>query len=463
MAALSAAHMKDSIVALINENHGAELDTLIAAINNPGNNNIGPNVNKIRQIMPALLARERLVATEGTMTHAEAKVRFDQNLYKSHYTVLERYFSPIDPVFDNIGTLAGLNAFQQVVEVDNDRARQIVEDCMDHIQTFIYPLIFSNYLRQPSGGAAIQPFDATYGPATSSMPHTAATTKYIATPLVPRGFGVMNVAVDNVEMWQYPPNCLYQSQIPMKDGYAEGETFAVGFKTGDILANNCMVKTFVKHGQLAPVKEYPYDDTYLKGAGKYDIYIRRSDSMAIFVEKASGKAVREMPSNIYIKRPTIGRYASDQCNYAIANYVGSMLQAPLTVVQIQPNNTTVEVKAASAAGYGVLNVAAINHNIAALDLQTIPVANMGAENVLMALRMCARMAFWRYRAVKPSSKGGSNKMMITNMSNKTRNMNKRQRRSKSKSKSKSKSMSMFKSAKRAFYRTNKRNKTSKKY
>jgi hypothetical protein len=50
-----------------------------------------------------------------------------------------------------------------------------------------------------------------------------------------------------------------------------------------------------------------------------------------------------------------------------------------------------------------------------------------------------------------------------NIKNKYRNMTKKQRHSKSKSKSKSKSMSMFKSAKRAFYRTNKRNKTSRKY
>jgi hypothetical protein len=48
-----------------------------------------------------------------------------------------------------------------------------------------------------------------------------------------------------------------------------------------------------------------------------------------------------------------------------------------------------------------------------------------------------------------------------NIKNKYRNMTKKQRHSKSKSKSKS--MSMFKSAKRAFYRTNKRNKTSRKY
>ena len=46
-----------------------------------------------------------------------------------------------------------------------------------------------------------------------------------------------------------------------------------------------------------------------------------------------------------------------------------------------------------------------------------------------------------------------------NIKNKTRNMNKRQRQRRSKSKS----MSMLKSAKRAFYRTNKRNKTSRHY
>ena len=56
----------------------------------------------------------------------------------------------------------------------------------------------------------------------------------------------------------------------------------------------------------------------------------------------------------------------------------------------------------------------------------------------------------------PRISGGYIKKNITK---KNRNMNKRQRQRRSKSKS----MSMLKSAKRAFYRTNKRNKTSRQY
>ena len=57
----------------------------------------------------------------------------------------------------------------------------------------------------------------------------------------------------------------------------------------------------------------------------------------------------------------------------------------------------------------------------------------------------------------PAISGGYIKKNIT--SRKNRNMNKRQRQRRSKSKS----MSMLKSAKRTFYRTNKRNKTSRQY
>jgi hypothetical protein len=57
----------------------------------------------------------------------------------------------------------------------------------------------------------------------------------------------------------------------------------------------------------------------------------------------------------------------------------------------------------------------------------------------------------------PRISGGYIKKNIT--SRKNRNMNKRQRQRRSKSKS----MSMLKSAKRTFYRTNKRNKTSRQY
>jgi hypothetical protein len=77
---------------------------------------------------------------------------------------------------------------------------------------------------------------------------------------------------------------------------------------------------------------------------------------------------------------------------------------------------------------------------------------MGLAMYVFNVRLIGTTIAARSRAVPIS--GGYTKKNITK---KTRNMNKRQRRSKSKS------MSMLKSAKRTFYRTNKRNKTSRQY
>ena len=186
--------------------------------------------------------------------------------------------------------------------------------------------------------------------------------------------------------------------------------------------------------------------------------------MAIFVD-ANNKAVRQIPNSIVMKLPSSGRFNNDICNNVIGNFVGSMISNanPMTVVNITSNDNTVNIIPAVFPSVRMIGLAARPNPfyISDINIYDLAIAQVNQPDNLMALRMCARIAFWRYRVLKQQSFGGSNKMMITNMSNKTRNMNKRQRRSKSKSKSKS--MSMFKSAKRAFYRTNKRNRTSKKY
>lgn len=469
--ALNAGNTRSSILALLDEAGGAELQGLIADIQDSATNqNIGTNLPLIEAIQPAILARGRAVAVESSATYREAAEIFGREGYRAKHTVLERLFSPRDPAFDNLHSLPGLDFFQAQLALHGDaaqiqRSTQILENCMSHLQTFVYPLKFSIYSSTPIAPGRPNVLPITYGPATSSKPDpvlAVGVAKYTATPEASYTFGA--TAVDNKDMWQFPPNCLYQSQIKMLEGYSEGTTFAIGFPTGDIMSENCIVKTFVLAGSTRPTRNYPFDTSNIKVPSGYNIYIRRSDSMAIFVD-ANGKAVREIPKSVVMKLPTTNRFENDTCNNVIGNYVGSMMAAPMTVVNITSDANTVNIIPAvfPTRAVGVPGGLPGQVYISDVDIRQEQFAQIYQPDNLMALRMCARIAFWRYRAMKPSSKGGSNKMMITNMSNKTRNMTKRQRRSKSKSKSKSKSMSMFKSAKRAFYKTNKRNKTSRRY
>lgn len=482
--ALTATQAKDTIITLINEAGGAELDTLLTAINTPATTaNLGPNVQKIQQIMPSLLARGRAVAGAGSLSYAEAEQQYKDPKNKNNPIVVERYLSPQDHAFDDINSIAGLNAFEALVcaaggaKADGflATANQIKDECMSHLQTFIYPLKFSYYTATTAGAGAFANI-LTYGPATSSVSTNAAIT-YSATPTPSM---VRTTGINNKSMYQYPPNCLYQSQIKMKDGYTEGTTYALAFAMGGAgsdIRGNCLIKTFVKNGEIVPQKEYPFDpdnfgvtDPFSKFINLYTIYIRRSDSMAIFVDKASGnppkRAFKIMPSNIVIKLRNTGRRAADDCNNNIGNYIGSMCSAaaPMKVVTIQDDVENKVAVANAAYPLRVLNLPAQPgaYFVGAHDVRTINIVNPLTAEDYDTLRFLARVAFWRYRVLKPASYGGSNRMMITNGKNgrtKNRNMNKRQRRSKSKSKS----MSMFKSAKRTFYRTNKRNKTSRQY
>jgi len=475
--ALNATDMKTSIITLLDDN--AELQLLLTGINDAvTHTHIGTNLPLIQKIMPDILARGRAVAGAGSLSYAEAEQQYKDPKNKNNPIVVERYLSPQDPAFDNINSIAGLDVFEALVcaagaKVDGAlaRANQIKDECMSHLQTFIYPLKFSYYTAVGTG-----PFAniLTYGPATSSV-STNPTTKYSATP-TPSMARTTNINYKS--MYQYPPNCLYQSQLKMKDGYTEGTTYALAFAMGGAgsdIRGNCLIKTFVKNGEIVPQKEYPFDadnfgvtDSFSTFSGLYTIYIRRSDSMVIFVDKASGnppkRAFKILPPNIVIKLRNTGRRAADDCNNTIGNYIGSMCAAaaPMKVVTIQDD---VENKVAVAnAVYPLrtlnLPVHPPAYFVGNYDVRTINIANPLTAEDFDTLRFLARVAFWRYRVLKPASSGGSNRMMITNGKNgrtKNRNMNKRQRRSKSKS------MSMLKSAKRTFYRTNKRNKTSRHY
>lgn len=472
MAALTAAHMKTSIIRLLDDN--AELRLLLDGINDARTNaNIGTNLPLIQQIMPDILARGRAVAGAGSMTYAEAEQLYKEPKNKNNPIVVERYLSPQDSAFDNINSIAGLTAFTDIVcgaaaKTDRAliRANQIKDECMSHLQTFIYPLKFSYYTAV--GAGAFGP-TLTYGPATSSV-STDPATEYSATPTPSMA---RTTSINYKSMFQYPPNCLYQSQLKMKDGYTEGTTYALAFAMGGAgsdITGNCLIKTFVKNGEIVPQKEFPFDDSnfgvtdsFSTFSRLYTIYIRRSDSMVIFVDKATKRAFKTIPTNIVIKLRNTGRRTADECNNTIGNYIGSMCLAPMKVVTIQDDeeNKVAVVDAAYPLRALGLPAQTPGYFVGAHNVRTINIANPLTTEYFDTLRFLARVAFWRYRVLKPASYGGSNRMMITNGKNgrtKNRNMNKRQRRSKSKSKS----MSMFKSAKRV-YRMNKRNKTSKKY
>jgi hypothetical protein len=352
-------------------------------------------------------------------------------------------------------------------------ARKIMAECMDHIQTFIYPLKFSSYTGTAGVNPPLNANSLTYGPATSSVSAVPGSS-YSATPTV--NWFSKTTAVNYESMYQYIPNCLYQSQVKMLSDYTEGSTFAVAFDVGDVFNDNCIVKTFIKNGSRVPQREYPFDSSNMGNTDitttfdkKYSMLIRRIDSMVIFVDKATGKPLKRIPSNIVMKLRKDGRQEADICNNAIGNFVGLMAAVPMKVVSIVTNeeqgNKVSVVDPSLPVVQAKINPAMANvpgnYFVGNVDVRALAAANVLQNEPLY--RFLARCAFYRYRAENQGTFGGSNKMMITNMSNKTRNMNKRQRRSKSKSKSKSKSMSMFKSAKRAFYRTNKRNRTSKKY
>ena len=479
--ALTAAQTKTSIIRLLDDT--PELRLLLNGINDAHTNtHIGTNLPLIQKIMPDILARGRAVAGAGSLSYAEAEQQYKEPKNKNNPIVVERYLSPQDPAFDDINSIAGLTAFTDIVcdtagaKADGAlvRANQIKEQCMSHLQTFIYPLKFSYYTATTAGAGAFAP-TLTYGPATSSV-STNPGTKYSATPTPSM---VRTTGINYKSMYQYPPNCLYQSQLKMKDGYTEVTTYTLDFEmvvAGSDITGNCLIKTFVKNGVIAPQKEFPFDadnfgvtDSFSTFSGSYTIYIRRSDSMVIFVDKASGnppkRAFKTIPPNIVIKLRNTGRRAADECNNTIGNYIGSMCAVPpMKVVTIQDDEENKVAVLDAVYPLRTLSLPAFpaNYFVGDYDVRTINIANPLTAEDFATLRFLARVAFWRYRVLKPASYGGSNRMMITNGKNgrtKNRNMNKRQRRSKSKSKS----MSMFKSAKRTFYRTNKRNKTSRQY
>ena len=105
--------------------------------------------------------------------------------------------------------------------------------------------------------------------------------------------------------------------------------------------------------------------------------------------------------------------------------------------------------------------------VALAKLSAAIFANVPIETKYRAAELfcCIKLAIRIQAGFQPQLGGGGNnaqlKMQIPRLYSK-KSYNNRRTKNKNRNKSKSKSMSMFKSAKRAFYRTNKRNKTSRK-
>jgi hypothetical protein len=106
--------------------------------------------------------------------------------------------------------------------------------------------------------------------------------------------------------------------------------------------------------------------------------------------------------------------------------------------------------------------------VALAKLSDVAFANVPLETKHRAAELfcCIKLAIKIKAGIQPQLGGGGNnaqlKMQIPRLYSKKSYNNNRRTKNKNRNKSKSKSMSMFKSAKRAFYRTNKRNKTSRK-
>jgi hypothetical protein len=171
---------------------------------------------------------------------------------------------------------------------------------------------------------------------------------------------------------------------------------------------------------------FPYDKTKYYLPPGYEMY-ERADGVIIY---------RNSQNQIEFTFP-LGSYMIVQIDSTTGNITAPIIQTPRYVA----------INAAVKAKMEVMAGVALNG--------PVPYANF--DNYQSSLQLVAYMENLRalltsatWAGLRPAPRGGS----------RTKKLN---RRRAAKSKSKSKSMSMFKSAKRAFYKMNKRNKTSRKH
>lgn len=464
------------------------------------------NISKVKDALDAMYIRGR-----GAMSHEEVLAKYNaaqENVMTMTPDELVRLFSPPNPLFNNVRDAAGLTAFVDGLEANSANAREvaaklaIVKSINNHLQTAMPEIIFSTCDR--NGDTDITQFDLTYGPATV-VGAAGITTKFHVYGRDATTLGVTDGAIYTVsksfvnktgQFEQTPLNCLrleHLSLLPNTSLAAPESTGAAlpfigvnGFK------NTCVCLAFSTPTNTQPVFACPIDTKYVKLPPGVEIYIRYPDRAVIYVTGGGRVGTVEFPQGTKIKLRV-----SDNSTFLTRNYYNTFMGKKFRELSgcNVLNNTGMDPDVAGAgtcvtknvAGttYGCIHRAAvaanlpltlplagINANGAFTPLNNgtilypigIGIMNRGNDTHKAALKALARVFMWEFvneqyqtkdAAYEPIYGGGKK-----NISNKKyRNVNKRQRRSKSKSKS----MSMLKSAKRTFYRTNKRNKTSKKY
>ena len=469
--------------------------TNIAAGVNPGETEqVIKNISKVKDALDAMYVRGR-----GAMSHEEVLAKYTAAGNTDTMTLdeLVRLFSPSDPVFNSIGDDAGIIAFKAALSANPvgnaqllHRAQIIVRSVNEHLQTAMPEIIFSECNVNGAGGA-INPDTLTYGPATVTTAPGDVTFKVYGLDATNLGFydgGVKKVKKymgvnPTGQFEQTPLNCLRlehltllpSSQIARSE--QAGKAFVI---TGpNSLKNTCVCFAF-SHPDGSTKFECPVNTKFVMLPIGYKIFIRYPDRAVIYTSNSNTSGSVDPPPGfkfkIRISQPDIFRQRN-----AFNTYMGkkfriltgcNVLNNPSLNPPIANNGQCIGINVAGKT-YGFQASPTITGGNALAQISGGPVTpitidvmtSVSLDNVAtkLALKTLARIYSWEY--MNEQNRNGVNlfqlhvggKKNITNKKN--RNVNKRQRRSKSKSKS----MSMFKSAKRAFYRTNKRNKTSRHY
>jgi hypothetical protein len=454
------------------------------------------NISKVKAALDAMYVRGR-----GAMSYEEVFAKYNAAGNTDTMTLPElvRLFSPSDSVFNSIDDAVGIAAFKLVLDADPGgnaaalaRAKNIVRSINEHLQTAMPEIIFSEC--NVNGAGAVIPGvvnTLTYGPATVTTAPGDVTFKVYG--LDARNLGLNDGGEKKVKKTyginptgqfdQTPLNCLRLEHLTLLEGskLARSEQASKAFViTGaNSFKNTCVCFAF-SHPDGSTKFECPVDPKFVTLPTGCKIFIRYPDRAVIYTSNSNTSGSVDPPPGfkfkIRISKPDIFRQRN-----AFNTYMGqefrrltgcNVLNNPSMLPRVTTINDCAGINVAGKT-YGFSASASINGNTALALINNGPIVPITINVVTgvspddtaakLALRTLARIYSWEY--MNAQSLAGADlfqqhfggKKNITNK--KYRNVNKRQRRSKSKSKS----MSMLKSAKRTFYRTNKRNKTSKKY
>ena len=465
--------------------------------NDPGETEqVIKNISKVKDALDAMYVRGR-----GAMSYEEVLAKYNEAGNTDTMTLPElvRLFSPSDPVFNSIDNDAGITAFKDALDVDPGgnpadlaRAKNIVRSTNDHLQTAMPEIIFSECNVNGAGTVIVGPVNTlTYGPATVTTTPGDVTFKVY-------GLDALNLGLNDGgekkvkktigynptgQFDQTPLNCLRLEHLTLLEGstLARSEQASKAFVIAgaNSFKNTCVCFAF-SHPDGSTKFECPVDKKFVTLPTGCKIFIRYPDRAVIYTSNSNTRGSVEPPLGFKFK-VRISKPAIFNQKNAFNTHMGqqfrrltgcNVLNNPTTLPRVTVIDDCVGINVAGKT-YGFLAAAAgINGGTALAMINNGPIEPITIDVMTgvspevaatkFALRTLARIYSWEYMNLQsvhidlfhPHFGGKKN---ITNK--KYRNVNKRQRRSKSKSKS----MSMLKSAKRTFYRTNKRNKTSKKY